>query len=24
VWYENLSCVVIRPDKTRHKHRWRW
>src|SRR6218665_2526109 len=22
VWYENLSGVVIRPDKSRHKHRW--
>jgi len=21
VWYENLSGVVIRPDKSRHKHR---
>jgi len=24
VWYENLSDVVIRPDKSRHKHRWCW
>jgi len=24
VWYENLSGVVIRPDKSRHKHRWCW
>jgi len=24
VWYENLSGVVIRPDKPRHKHRWCW
>ena len=22
VWYENLSGVVIRPDKSRHKNRW--
>jgi len=22
VWYENLSVVVIRPDKSRHKHQW--
>jgi len=22
VWYEYLSGVVIRPDKSRHKHRW--
>jgi len=22
VWYENLSGVVIRPDKSKHKHRW--
>jgi len=22
VWYENLSGVVICPDKSRHKHRW--
>src|SRR6218665_2678915 len=22
VWYENLSGVVIHPDKSRHKHRW--
>src|SRR6218665_3326035 len=22
VWYENPSGVVIRPDNTKHKHRW--
>ena len=22
VWFENLPGVVIRPDKSRHKHRW--
>jgi len=24
VWYENLAGVLIRPDKSRHKHRWCW
>jgi len=24
VWYENLSGMVIRPDKSRRKHRWCW
>jgi len=22
VWYKNLSGVVIRPEQSRHKHRW--
>jgi len=22
VWYENLSGVEIRPNKSRHEHRW--
>ena len=24
VWYENLSGVVISPDKSGHEHRWCW
>jgi len=24
VWYENLSGVIIRPNKSRHKHQRCW